>query len=193
MFRIIVVFYLLMPVCSFAQRFDVLQGDLKNLKGISAYNIVFDYKGLIVHGYETEEDYLADKMRIRENKEGGPEKFRKEWFENRSAVYEPRFVDYLNQKFPKGEVKAENNTALAYTMTVKTEWIYPGYLVEPAKITTLITVFETQKPENVLVALRFEKSIGLEKNMYNGLLSERIAGAYEKIAKNMAIQLKRVL
>ena len=173
--------------------FELLQGNLKNLKGISEYNIVFDYNGLVVHGYETEEDYLTDKMRIRQNKEGEPEKFRKELFDNRSTVYEPRFVGYLNQKFPKGEVKAEKNTALAYTMTVKTEWIYPGYLVEPAKITALITVFETQNPENVLVALRFEKSIGLEKNMYNGLLSERIAGAYEKIAKNMAIQLKRVL
>ncbi len=57
-----------------AQRYELLEGDLKNLKGISEYNITFDYSNMKVHGYETEEAFLNDKMEKRSNVEGKAEK-----------------------------------------------------------------------------------------------------------------------
>lgn len=176
-----------------AQRFELLEGDLKNLKGISEYNITFDYSDMKVHGYESEEAFLNDKMDKRRNEKGKAEKFREEWFSDRQNRYEPQFITYFNKRFAKGEIKLLKDTALKYTMNVKTVWVYPGYVVEPAKITAIITVYETVNAKNVLVALEFEKSIGLEDNQYNGHRGERMAGAYEKLAKNMVIQLKRVL
>lgn len=85
-----------------AQRYELLEGDLKNLKGISEYNITFDYSNMKVHGYETEEAFLNDKMEKRSNVEGKAEKFRKEWFSDRENRYEPQFIAYFNKRFAKG-------------------------------------------------------------------------------------------
>nr|WP_294938048.1 hypothetical protein [uncultured Flavobacterium sp.] len=176
-----------------AQRFDILEGDLKNLKGITEYNITFDYSNMKVHGYETEEEFLNDKMEKRKNVDGKAEKFREEWFSDRENRYEPQFIAYFNKRFPKGEIKLVKDKEVKYTMNVKTVWVYPGYVVEPAKITAIITISETENPKNIVASLQFERSIGLEDNQYNGHRGERMAGAYEKLAKNMVIQLKRFL
>jgi hypothetical protein len=77
-------------------------------------------------------------------------------------------------------------------MTVKTTWIYPGYVVEPAKITATILISAVGNPKPLL-EIQFEKVIGIEDNAYNGDQGYRIAGAYEKLAKLLTIQLKRVL
>lgn len=179
----------------FSQRFDIQAGDLKNLKGISEYNVTFDYNDIKVHGFDTEEAFLREKMKKREEK-GRDEEFKAEWFESRSRLYEPAFINYFNKSFKKGEIKAGVFPEAKYTMHVKTLWVYPGYnagtAIEPAKITALITVKETLNPDNVLVAILFEKSIGLEHELGN-TLGDRISWAYEKLAKNLSMQLKRFL
>jgi len=186
---------LLISSAVFSQRFDIQSGNLISLKGIKDYNVTFDYSEIRVHGYQTEEDFLKDKMKKREEK-GRDEEFKAEWFESRSRLYEPAFINYFNKSFKKGEIKAGVNPEAKYTMNVKTLWIYPGYnagtAIEPAKITALITVTETLNPRNVLVAVLFEKSIGLEHELGN-TMGERISWAYEKLAKNLSMQLKRFL
>jgi hypothetical protein len=187
---------LLTSIFSFAQRYEIVSGDLKNLKGISEYNVTFDYSEIKIHGYDTEEDYLKDKMKKRENVSGKAEKFREDWFADRNRLYEPAFIDYFNKLFKKGEIKVVQNPEAKYTMKVKTTWIYPGYnagtAIEPAKISAIITVSETANSNNILVSLSFDKAIGLEHELSNGL-GDRISWAYEKIARNLAIQMKRVL
>lgn len=59
-----------------AQRYDVLSGDLKNVKGISEYQVTFDYSGLKVHGFETEEAFLQERMAKIKDVEGKAEAFR---------------------------------------------------------------------------------------------------------------------
>lgn len=179
-----------------AQRFTVLAGDLKNLKGISEYIVTFDYVGLEVEGFETEEAYLAEKMEKREKYERS-EAFRKNWYEDRAYKYEPKFMDSFNKRFEKGEIKAGVNRAAKFTMHIKTTHIYPGYAVvagaSPAKVSAIVTVFETMKPSNVLVSLEFKNTIGLEQGTFAFDQGFRIAGAYEKLAKNIVMQLKRFL
>jgi len=179
----------------FSQRFDIQSGSLKNLKGITQYNVTFDYNDLTVHGFDSEEAYLLEKMKKREEK-GHDEDFKAEWFESRSRLYEPAFVNYFNKSFKKGEIQVGTFPEAKYTMHVKTLWVYPGYnagtAIEPAKITALITIKETLNPDNVLVAVLFEKSIGLEHELGN-TLGDRISWAYEKLAKNLSMQLKRFL
>jgi hypothetical protein len=81
-------------------------------------------------------------------------------------------------------------------MSVQTTWIYPGYDVfiakEPAKVSAVITVYETANPANTLVKVEFPHAEGLE-NAYDFEVDNRITAAYEKLAKNIAIQLKRFL
>jgi hypothetical protein len=193
----IVLLFILFAATASAQRYDLLSGDMKNLKDITEYNVVFDYKGMTVHGYQTEEEYLEDKMKRRDKVEGKAEKFREDWYANREAFYEPAFINYFNNVFKKGEVKIGRNPEAKYTMTVKTTWVYPGYNqgtnIEPAKISAVITVTETANPEKVLVAIGFDKSIGLEHEVGAVFLDKRIAWAYERVAKNFTIQLKRFL
>ena len=82
-------------------------------------------------------------------------------------------------------------------MNIKTTWIYPGYNVvvgvEMAKISAIITIFETVNPENVVVSIEFDRSIGLDPAQFDFDQGYRIAGAYEKLAKNLTIQFKRFL
>lgn len=178
----------------FSQRFKVLSGDLKNLKEISEYNIAFDYSELVVHGYESEEEYLAEKMEKRSGEQWKAEKFKEDWYADRENKYEPSFISYFNERFKKGEIKVEKNELLKFSLTVKTIWVYPGYTlaaVEPAKISAVLTFFETQKPENILFQIEYDKVIGISKELTYDQ-GNRIAGAYEKLAKNIVMQLKRL-
>lgn len=175
----------------------IRQGNFKNLKGITAYTVTFDYSGLQVHGFDSEEDYLKEKMEKRAHKEGEAEKFKLDWYADRSAKYEPQFIEYLNKRFENGEITFGKDIQAKHTLHVKTTWIYPGYNVvagtEPAKISAILTIMETDNPSQILLQVEFNKSIGLEVGTFDFDQGDRIAKAYEKLAKNMAMQLKRVL
>src|SRR6478672_12492651 len=182
----------------FSQRYTVLSGDLKNVKGISEYNCTFDYKDMEVNGYESEAEFLKDKVEKRKKYDNGKdlkgkaEAFEREWFSDRKDKYEPAFIDYFNKQLEKENVKAGRNPSAQYTMTVKTTWIYPGYEMaqtEPAKISAIITIYETANPQHIMLAIEFEKSIGIVKDYREQ--GDRIKGAYEKLAKNLTLQMKR--
>jgi hypothetical protein len=187
---------LLIAVKVSTQRFETLSGEFKNLKGITEYNVIFDYSKIVVNGYETEAEYLEDKMKKREKVAGKAEKFKEEWYANRKNMYEPAFINYFNKSFKNGEIKVSENVSAKYIMEITTTWVYPGYdagtATEPAKISAIVTIKETANPNNVLLSIVFDKSIGLKHDIGN-TLGDRISWAYEKIAKSLAIQLKRFL
>ncbi|RZJ72506.1 hypothetical protein [Flavobacterium sp.] len=190
-----IVFFLLCVSSVWAQRFDLLSGNFESIKDIPEFNIVFDYDGMQVHDYESEEAYLKIKFEQQKEKPEKAKAFVDNWYADRTNKYEPRFIDYFNERFEKGEVKIVRNGAAKYTIKVKTVWLYPGYGMgpsgQPSKITAIISVFETENPTNVLVSVKFDKTIGMENRDPNKF-GERISGAYEKLAKNFVMQLKRV-
>lgn len=184
----------------FGQRFKILSGDLKNLKDITEYNCTFDYKDMEVNGYESEEAFLKDKIEKRKKYDDGKDlkgkaaSFEKDWFEDRKNKYEPGFINYFNELLEDKNIKAGTNPEAKYTINVKTTWIYPGYevaSVEPAKISAIISIYETVNPSNVALVIEFDKSIGVVKD-YRAQ-GDRIKGAYEKLAKNLTLQMKRFL
>ncbi len=187
--------FLLVITLVSAQRYTILSGSLESLAGIPAYKVTFDYKGQNVQGFDTEEAFLNEKMDKRKNKEGEAEKFKQDWYGDREKYYELKFINYFNRRFDKGEVKISKDVEAKYTMNVKTTWIYPGYsavaVAEPAKISAVITFFETEHPDKVLLSILFDKSIGIEQGQFDFSQGERIAGAYEKLAKSLTIQMKR--
>jgi hypothetical protein len=190
--------YIMLLIASVGNsQMKVRSGEFENLKGISAFNVTFDYSDLQVHGFDSEKSYLDEKMQKREQKEGEAEKFEENWYTDRSNKYEPKFIEYFNKQFRDSELSVSRDSTKQYTMHVKTTWIYPGYNVvagkEPAKISATISVFETSNPAKVLFIVDFNKSIGLEPGTFDFDQGYRIAGAYEKLARNMALQLKRFL
>ncbi|MGK4568444.1 hypothetical protein [Flavobacterium sp. 3HN19-14] len=192
------IFFLLLLIAGSvsAQRYETISGDFKNLKGITEYNVTFDYSKIVVNGFNSEAEYLDDKMRKRENVPGKAEQFKEEWYANRENMYKPAFISYFNKGFKDGEVKVGENPSAKYTMDISTTWVYPGYnagtATEPAKISVIITVKETANPGNVLLAISFDKLLGLKHDLGN-TLGDRISWAYEKVAKNFTIQLKRFI
>ena len=94
----VLLFLLFNSIFGFSQ-LKVSSGDFKNLKGISACNVIFDYKDLRVHGFDTEEAYLKEKMEKRQEKEGETEKFKENWYADRKKKYEPKFIEYINKRF----------------------------------------------------------------------------------------------
>lgn len=177
-----------------AQRFEVLSGKLEALQGISEYNVTFSYDGMKIHGYDSEEAFLKEKVEKRQKNPEKAEEFAENWYAFRESKYEPRFIDYFNGRFGNGEIKMGKNPSAKYTLNVKTTWLYPGYGIgmggEEAKVSAILTVFETANPSKVLLSLEFDKSIGLANKNYNDF-GDRISGAYEKLAKNLVMQVKR--
>ncbi|WP_108867626.1 hypothetical protein [Aquimarina aquimarini] len=190
--KIVLVTMLMTLTLSFGQKRKDIEGSIKNLKGITEYKLVFDYENLKVHKFDTEEEFLKDKMDKREEKNvGGGEKFKKSWFADRENLYEPKYIESFNKRFDGGAVKVGKDIKNAkYTMKVKTTWIYPGYNVgvvkQPSKVNATIIIYETANPDKIVFSTKYFKVPG--SNFYGADFNSgyRIAESYAKLAKEMA-------
>ncbi len=180
-----------------AQKMKDIDGNPKDLKEIKEYNLEFDYSDLEIPKYDSEEDFLADKMKKREEKEAGlGEKFKASWFSDREEFYEPKFIESFNKRFDEGELSVSSENADAeYTMKVHTNKIYAGYNVgivrHNAEIDVTFSVYETSNPGNVLFSGKFYdvQGYGAMGNDYNS--GYRISECYAKAAKSFAAYLKK--
>jgi len=184
---------LLVTSITWGQKMKVLSGDFKSLKNIAEFNLVFQYDGLTVDKFKTEEEFLADKMKKREEK-GTDEDFKKSWFADREKRYEPKFIESFNKRFD-GKVKADKGLSSAkYTITVKTTWLHAGYNVgisrSNAKVSAIITVAETANPSNVLLSVSYEKAEGAGAFGMDYDSGYRISESYAKLAKEFASDIK---
>ncbi|MDB2606583.1 hypothetical protein N9Y48_02255 [Zobellia sp.] len=188
--KFLVMTFLVVSATTYAQKMKVNQGDIKNLKDVSSYTLEFDYSDLQIPKYDSEDDFLADKMAKREEKESGKgEEFKKSWFADREERYEPKFIESFNKRFDDGEVRVSMDEA-PYTMKIHTTKIYAGYNVgvvrKNAEISATITVYETANPSNVLLEGTYEdvQGYGAMGNDYNS--GYRISECYAKLGKNIA-------
>ena len=46
----------------YSQRYKIREGKFENLSAINSFNEEFDYKNIQVHGFDSEEDFLKEKM-----------------------------------------------------------------------------------------------------------------------------------
>lgn len=187
---------LFISTVAMAQKMKVIKGDFKNLKGISEYNLEFDYTNLKVDKFKTEEEFLADKMKKRDDKEGTAEEFKENWFADRANRYEPKFIESFNKRFDKGEVKVDKGLSSAkYIMKVKTTWISPGYNVaisrKPAKVDATIYIYDAANPSKELLVVSYEKSPGNGAVGFDFNSGYRISEAYAKLAKEFAAHIQK--
>lgn len=172
---------------SYSQRYQIQEGSFENLKDIKSFKAEFNYENIQVHGFDSEDDFLKDKM---EKRKSDPEKaanFKRDWFLNREKYYNPAFINYFNNYFKKEERKIVADSPCL--MKVNLTWIYPGYAIEPAKLSATIDFIDTASSKKLLV-IHFDKVIGIEKKAIETNEYERVIGAFEKLAKNLAIQLR---
>ncbi|WP_104734917.1 hypothetical protein [Hanstruepera ponticola] len=174
---------LLFSTTLLAQKAKVTKGDWENLKGITEYNVVFDYSNLSIPKYDSEEEFLKDKMAKRDEKEPGTgKKFKESWFSDREEYYEPRFIETFNDRYKDGAVKVEKDSGAEYTMKVHTTMIYPGYNIglvrHNSKLEVTLSVYKTGEPENVIFSADYTKIEGQGNGGYDFNSGQRIADAY---------------
>lgn len=190
--------FFLITIFSYSQRVKIKFGNLKNLKGVNQYNLIFDYSDLQILNYESETDFLNEKVALREKqKKGSGIRYKKDWFENRKRLYEPFFEKYFNAFFIKKRkiIVSQNNTNAKYTILVKSKILDSGYYESAAWVISQlwveIIVFEKNNPENIIfVTKKIKIRYGnYDYNAYNtgnriakvyGVLAERLANYFRK-------------
>lgn len=187
---------LLCTTLVFSQKVKVTEGSFKNLKGISAYNLVFDYSNVQIPKYDSEEEFLTDKMKKRDEKEPGTgEKFKKSWFADREERYEPKYVESFNKRFGDGEVIVGKDIDAEYTMKIHTTMMWAGYNVgvvrKNSKLEATVSVYKTDDPSDVLWSANYTKVEGKGAMGYDFDSGYRISEAYAKLAKEVAMNIKK--
>lgn len=184
---------LFIATISYGQKMKVSEGSIKNLKGITQFDLEFDYSDMQIPKYDSEEAFLADKISGKEKKaKGSGDRWKKKWFSNREEKFEPMFIESFNKRFKKNQVNVElDNSDAKYIMKVHTTWMYAGYNVgivrHNAEINVEITVYEKSNSSNILLKGTYKKVQG------NGAFGNdydegfRISHCYAKTAKNIAI------
>lgn len=193
---IVMIVLLFSTAVMFSQKAKVLEGNIKNLKGITQYDLVFEYENLEIPKYDSEEEFLKDKMQKREEKEAGAgEKFKKSWFADREERYEPKFIESFNKRFDDNEVKVGKETGAAYVMKVETTFMYAGYNVgvmrQNSKVDAIISVYKKEDPSTLLYSVKYTKAQGNGAMGYDFDSGYRISEAYAKLAKTLAITIRK--
>ncbi len=192
-----IILVLLCTTLTFAQKAKVQEGDWKNLKGITTFNLEFDYSNLEIPKYDNEEEFLKDKMQKREEKKKGDgERFKKSWFADREARYEPKFIESFNKRWDNNEVQVGKDlTDAEYTIKIHTTFMYAGYNVgvmrQNSKIDAVFTVYKNDAPDKIIFKVKYTKAEGKGAmgNDYNS--GYRISEAYAKLAKTFAAHLRK--
>ena len=190
--QLTIILVLLCTTFMFAQKAKISEGNFKNLKGITEFNLEFDYTDVQIPKYDSEEEFLKDKMAKRDEKEPGTgEEFKEDWFDDREEQYEPKFIESFNKRFDEGEVKiGQNLDAAEYTMKIHTTGLYAGYNVgisrKNAWINSVITVYKNDNPDKAILKVTYTKAEGGGAMGYDYDSGYRISECYAKLAKAFA-------
>lgn len=180
-----------------AQSVKTLEGDVSKLIGEKELSVTFSYENMMVQGYDSEEEFVEAKVKLREEHRPGTgeaEQFRGSWFADRDSVFEPAFIKYLSHKLPKKRKinVVENNPDATYNLHVQTLWTYPGYNVgfkSPAKIEVALSIYEISNPDVILWKAKSPYRVQARVAPYKREL--RIAAAYAKLSRNISEFFKR--
>lgn len=194
--KLLAIIVLLSTTMMFSQKVKVTEGSFKNVQGISSFNLEFDYSDLMVPKYDSEEEFLADKMEKRNEKNPGDgERFKKAWFSDREEKYEPKFIESFNKRWDNGEVKVGMNVGSEYTMKVHTTLMWAGYNVgvvrKNAKIEATISIYKNDNPSKILVSANYTKVEGGGAMGYDFDAALRIGEGYAKLSKTLAKNIKK--
>ncbi len=183
--KYILLFLLTLSMISYSQRsynFEVLEGNIKDLKGVKNFSISFDQKNISIEHQESEEEFLT----MQTNKHP---KFRENWVTAKKETFEPRFIESFNKWYKrKGESIIENSE---YHIHIKIDWIFTGFNVvainQYAKITATYTVTKKDNPNKILFKGKCERAKGGAS--YD--IIERVSTSYFYLAKKIATYIKR--
>ena len=182
----------------FSIRTVLKNGDFAALQGQSDVQLQFTYDGMTV-GKFTEENYVKKKTaEYNEKEKGRGDEWAAKWVAARTAMYEPKFEELLNERLAKEKLnlKASRNASGAtYFLKVHTTETEPGFNIgitrQPGFVTATITLHESASPEAVLGEVEIQRApaqTGMGMDFDTG---GRIAEGYAKMGKELGAWLKK--
>jgi hypothetical protein len=117
--------------CLHAQKRAILKitnGSLDFLKEQKVLLVTYDYNNMSVGKFVKEEDYINMKVAKADSIQSGKgDEWKKEWFDRRSADYEPSFEESFNKYMRIGLTCSKNANNAAYIMDVHTVFTDVGF------------------------------------------------------------------
>ncbi|CAH0124036.1 hypothetical protein [Chryseobacterium sp. Bi04] len=173
-------------------------GNFDFLKDQSDVNVQYKFENVTfqVDNY-TEAQYLERRKTETLAKKGEDawKEWSGNWNEHRESVFIQRFIEGLNAKSKK--IKFGKDLKTKYTLLVETKWVYPGWsggmIMQPAKLSTVVTFVETENPAKVIAKIQTDKIEGVGSKVDYGMEYGRISAAYEKTGKELAKEIKKTL
>lgn len=175
--------------------YQVVRGDYAALAGAKQFNVVYDYSGMSVGDFATEEAYIEDTVAEKNSDEAGSgDTWKAEWLSNKASIYQPKFEKLLNDRLRGKGVQASSGLAGAsHTMRVKLLSMEPGWnagiMRQPASIDLGVTISESSNPGNAIIELRAEGVPGADAMGFDYSSSSRLAEAFAKAGKELGAQL----
>ncbi|WP_326981263.1 hypothetical protein VUJ46_13450 [Chryseobacterium sp. MYb264] len=181
----------------FAQnKLTIESGNLNFLKGQTEVNVERNYGSPLFQADNfTETEYLNRRQKETIDKKG--EAAWKIWIEtwekNVEMVWTEKFIEGLNKS---KKIKFSQNVEAKYTLIIHPKWMYAGwsgFVMQPGKLSSEITIVETANPTNVLVTIKGDKIEGVGSKVDYGMEYGRIAAAYEKTGKEISKEIKKAI
>jgi len=175
---------LLFSLTLIAQKGKVLDGKWKSLSGIEQFAVQFDYSNVEIPDFDTEDDYLALKMKEKEeDKPGEGAIWKEKYFADRENHFEPKFIESFNKRGDEKVSKSNDNTQ--YTLKVITTRSYNGWNVGVMrKAARIDAIIEIHKGDEQLFKVKYLNVKGGDAMGYDFSSHTRVAEAYAKLAKS---------
>ncbi len=176
-----------------AQKGKVLEGKWKSLSNIERFDLEFDYSEVTVDDFETEEDYIQVKVKEKEEDEPGQGAvWKKKYFADREAHYEPKFIESFNKRGDWQAGKDFNDSD--YILKVHTTLLYHGWNVgvmrKAARINAVIAVYKRGE-DTPFFKVQYENVKGADAMGYDFAIHSRVAEGYAKLAKAFLKDVKK--
>lgn len=168
-----------------AQKGKVLEGDWKALSGIEKFDLEFDYSNVEVPDFDTEQGYIDQKMKEKdEDKAGDGKIWRERYFADREEHFEPKFIESFNKRGAWQTSKTFDDTT--YVLKVETTMLYHGWNVgvmrKAARLDAIISIYK-RGDNSTLLKVKYENVKGGDAMGYDFAIHSRVAEGYAKLAK----------
>jgi hypothetical protein len=173
---------------SASSRVKVRSGDLSALKGVTEFNVRYDYSNMTVTTKNKhEQDFIQDKKEDLNKKEAGKgDKWAADWVTDRQNRFEPQFKEEFEKQ---SELKLVQNPSAKYTMIVHTMHTETGFNIgiqrRNAYIDGEVTIVETANPSNVVAVISADNMPGRDVFGYDFDTGERLKESYAKMGKEV--------
>lgn len=186
---------------TYAQKFEDEQGNLAILKGETQVNVEFNYDNLrLMKDNLTEDEYIKERIEyLNKKNQGEGDVWVNSWKSAKKAIWQPNFLKLLSRTITKDKgisFKQDAESAAKYTLIVDVVWIYRGWdagiMRQPAKVTTILKIVETNNKNNILYQV---KAIEAPGDQWGSNFNDesRIGEGFAKTAKSFGkLMIKKI-